>query len=176
MTSCTRPAIAASTRSSTHSGRRVFKDPRVPWDTIKTTCGAIQSGQDGRTPFFRQKKYVGLGADMPLVKGTGDADAARGGGAPEQRRRRCDDAHQPAARVLQHDCQPAAAADGDDGGRGVADPQKERGAVVWLETRRFWDLRRWNAEPAPIKNTFLDSRDKCIPISENERLSNPNVR
>ena len=30
-------------------------------------------------------------------------------------------------------------------------------------------------EPPPIKNTFLDNRDKCIPISENERLSNPNV-
>ena len=53
--------------------------------------------------------------------------------------------------------------------------QKERGAVLWLEVRRLWDLRRWNAEPAPIKNTFLDNRDKCIPISENERQSNPNV-
>ena len=41
--------------------------------------------------------------------------------------------------------------------------QKERGAVVWLESRRFWDLRRWNAEAPPIKNTFLDGRDKCIP-------------
>ena len=54
--------------------------------------------------------------------------------------------------------------------------QKERGAVLWLENRRFWDLRRWNAEPAPIKHTFLDGRDKCIPISENEMLSNPNLR
>jgi len=53
--------------------------------------------------------------------------------------------------------------------------QKERGAVVWLESRRFWDLRRWNAEPPPIKNTFLDNRDKCIPISEEEEQSNPNV-
>jgi hypothetical protein len=53
--------------------------------------------------------------------------------------------------------------------------QKERGAVTWLETRRLWDLARWNAEPPPIKNTFLDNRDKCIPISENESQSNPNV-
>ena len=54
--------------------------------------------------------------------------------------------------------------------------QKERGAVLWLENRRLWDLRRWNAEPAPIKHSFLDSRDKCLPISENEMLSNPNLR
>jgi hypothetical protein len=52
--------------------------------------------------------------------------------------------------------------------------QKERAATLWLEARRFWDLRRWNAEPTPIKNTFLDGRDKCIPVSENEENSNPN--
>jgi hypothetical protein len=54
--------------------------------------------------------------------------------------------------------------------------EKERGAALWMEVRRFWDLRRWNAEPPPIKNTFLDNRDKCIPISQNEQQSNPNVR
>ena len=53
--------------------------------------------------------------------------------------------------------------------------QKERGATLWMEARRFWDLRRWNAEPAPIKNTFLDTRDECIPISEEEEQANPNV-
>src|SRR5688572_14972794 len=45
-------------------------DPRVPWDTVRATGGAIQVGQDGRTPFFRQRKLIGLGADIPLVKGT----------------------------------------------------------------------------------------------------------
>lgn len=53
--------------------------------------------------------------------------------------------------------------------------QKERAAVLWIEGRRFWDLRRWNAEAPPIENTYLDTRDKCIPISENEEQSNPNV-
>jgi hypothetical protein len=53
--------------------------------------------------------------------------------------------------------------------------QKERAAVLWMEGRRLWDLRRWNAEPVPIKDTFLDARDKCIPVSENEEQSNPNV-
>ena len=49
---------------------QVFRDPRVPWDTVKTTWGAVPVGQDGRTTFFRQRKYNGLGADIPLVKGT----------------------------------------------------------------------------------------------------------
>src|SRR2546427_1112837 len=35
---------------------KVFNDARVPWDTIKTSNGAIQTGQDGKTPFFRQRK------------------------------------------------------------------------------------------------------------------------
>ena len=52
--------------------------------------------------------------------------------------------------------------------------QKERGGDAVDGGRRFWDLRRWNAEPPPIKNTFLDTRDKCIPISEEEEQSNPN--
>src|SRR5688572_11640151 len=46
-------------------------DPRVPWDTVKVSgSNAIQVGQDGRTPFFRQTKFRGLDADVPLAKGT----------------------------------------------------------------------------------------------------------
>ena len=53
---------------------------------------------------------------------------------------------------------------------------RERGAVLWLENRRFYDLRRWNAEAGPMHNSFLDGRDKCIPISQNEAASNPNLQ
>ena len=53
--------------------------------------------------------------------------------------------------------------------------QSERGKTLWLEGRRFWDLRRWNAATGPAKNTFLDGKDKCVPISERERLTNPNI-
>jgi hypothetical protein len=148
-------------------------DPRVPWDTVRTSSGAIQVGQDGRTPFFRQRKLNGLGADIPLVKGTEmlllRAEAAL---------RNNDVAGAMALINLQRafygatQLPPLTATT-------VAQAwpilQKERGAVVWLESRRFWDLRRWNAEPPPIKNTFLDNRDKCIPVSEEEQQSNPNV-
>jgi hypothetical protein len=148
-------------------------DPRVPWDTVRTTGGAVQVGQDGRTPFFRQRKLIGLGADIPLVKGTEmlllRAEAAlRNNDVPgamalinQQRAAYSATALPPLAATTVAQAWPIL--------------QKERGAVVWLESRRLWDLRRWNAEPAPIKNTFLDTRDKCIPISEEERQSNANI-
>jgi starch-binding outer membrane protein, SusD/RagB family len=154
---------------------QVFKDPRVPWDTVKTTGGAVAAGQDGRTPFFRQRKLNGLGADIPLVKGTEmlmlRAEAALrnndvGGAMTLINQQRA--FYSTAATPLPPLTATTAA---------QAWPilQKERGAVTWLETRRLWDLRRWNAEPAPIKNTFLDNRDKCIPVSLNEKQSNPNL-
>ena len=155
---------------------QVFRDPRVPWDTIKTTAGAVQTGQDGRTPFFRQRKYVGNGADVPLVKGTEmlllRAEAAL----------RNNDVAGAMTLINQErafystTANPLPPLTATTAAQAWPILQKERGAVLWLEVRRFWDLRRWNAEAAPIKNTFLDNRDKCIPISENERLSNPNVR
>jgi hypothetical protein len=155
---------------------QVFKDPRVPWDTVKTSSGAIQNGQNGRTPFFRQRKLNGLGADIPLVKGTEmlmlRAEAAlRANDVPgamaliNQQRAFYSTAANPLP--------PLTAATAAEAWPIL---HMERGAVVWLENRRLWDLRRWNAEPAPIKHSFLDSRDKCIPISENEMLSNPNLR
>ena len=154
----------------------VFRDPRVRWDTIKTTGGAIQNGQDGRTPFFRQRKLDGLGADIPLVKGT-EMLMLRA-----EERLRANDVAGAMALINQQrafyntTATPLPPLTATTAAEAWPILQKERGAVLWLETRRFWDLQRWNAEPAPIKNTFLDGRDKCIPISLNEKQSNPNLR
>jgi hypothetical protein len=155
---------------------QVFKDPRVPWDTIKTTNGAIAVGQDGRTPFFRQRKYVNKGSDVPLVKGTEmlliRAEAAL----------RSNDVTGAMTLINQERAfystaaAPLPALTATTAADAWRILQKERGAVLWLETRRLWDLRRWNAEPAPIQNTFLNNRDKCVPISQNEIQSNPNLR
>jgi starch-binding outer membrane protein, SusD/RagB family len=143
----------------------VTDDPRVPW--VTTTA----NGQDGRTRFYRQMKYPNLDSDIPLVKGT-EMLILRA-----EERLRAGDVTQAMARI--NDVRtfhrlPALTA--TTAAQAWPILQRERGATVWLESRRLWDLSRWNAEPAPIKNTYLDSRAKCIPISENERLSNPNVR
>ena len=152
-------------------------DPRVLWDTVRTTSGAIQVGQDGRTPFFRQRKLIGLGADIPLVKGTEmlllRAEAAL----------RNNDFTGAMTLINQARTAYSATALPPLTATSVAQAwpilQKERGAVVWLESRRFWDLHRWNAaynDPAVlVKNTFLNNRDKCIPISLEEQQANPNV-
>lgn len=143
-------------------------DPRTPWDTVKTSSGKLQTGQDGITVFFRQKKYTSLASNVALAKGTEmlllRAEATlRNNDVPgmttliNQER---------AAYGLDPVSQPASTADA------WTLLEKERGAVVWLEVRRFWDLRRWQAEG---HNDFLNGRQNCIPISLNEELSNRNL-
>jgi hypothetical protein len=154
---------------------QVFRDPRVPWDTIKTTGGAVQVGQDGRTPFFRQRKLNGLDADVQLTKGT-EMLMLR---AEERLRAGFVDSamtliNQQRA-FYSTTANPLPALTATTAAEAWPILQKERAAVLWIEGRRFWDLRRWNAEAPPIKNTYLDTRDKCIPVSENEEQSNPNV-
>ena len=143
----------------------VTDDPRVPW--LSTTL----NGQDGRTRFYRQMKYPSLDSDIPLVKGT-EMLILRA-----EERLRAGDVAGAMARINDvrtfHKLAPLTAT---TAAQAWPILEKERAATVWLETRRFWDLRRWNAEPAPIKSTYLDQRDKCIPISENEILSNANLR
>jgi hypothetical protein len=135
----------------------------------------VQVGQDGRTPFFRQRKYNGLGADVPLTKGTemlmlraeerlraGDVDSAMT--LINLQRAFYSTTQNPL---------PALTATTEAEAWPIL--KTERAAVLWMEGRRLWDLRRWNAEAPPIKDTFLDDRDKCIPVSENEEQSNSNV-
>lgn len=148
------------------------KDPRVPWDTLFDASGTKpRNGQDGRTPHFRQRKYPSFDTDIPLVKGTEmrmlEAEA-------KLRSNDIAGAFELINTMRAFHSLPALAAP-------ATLPEawqtlhRERGAVVWLESRRLWDLRRWNAETGAAHNSFLTSRDKCIPISRNERLSNPNL-
>ena len=61
----------------------------------------------------------------------------------------------------------------------------ERMAVTFLEGRHLWDVKRWFAETGPAHydlpksegdpNASLANRATCIPISENELKSNPNI-
>ena len=147
----------------------IFKDPRTPWDTVKTTSGAIQTGQDGKTRFFRQTKYTSLGSAVPLVRGAEllmlrAENALRGGDIAgmttliNQQR---------ALFSLAAVTAPASTA------AAWTLLQSEKGSVTWLEGRRLWDLRRWFAEGT---STFLAGRSKCLPVSVNELASNPNLK
>jgi hypothetical protein len=154
------------------SWAKVFKDPRVPWDTIKTSSGAIQVGQDGKSPYFRQAKYIDLGADIPVVKGTEmrliQAEAALRKGDIAGAYNFINQAranYKLAALTAPTDITAA-----------WQTLEFERGATLWLEARRLWDLRRWFAESGPAKNSFLSGRDKALPVSLEEYQTNPNFK
>lgn len=152
---------------------KVFGDPRVPWDTIYTTAAktAIQKGQNGRTNHFRQRKYVDLGADVPLTKGAEmlmlRAEAALRTGnilaafvlINQQR----------AVYNLPVLVAPATLT------AAWQTLQKEYGAVIWIEARRLWQLRRWTVDAGPARTDVLAGRAKCIPISLEEMQSNPKL-
>ena len=152
---------------------KVFGDARVPWDTIKVASGAIQTGQDGKTPYFRQRKYTDLGADVPVVKGTEmlllRAEAAL----------RKNDI--PGAFTLINQARAFYRMSNLTAPTDLATAwqtlELERGATLWLEARRLWDLRRWLVDPIPqARNTFLANRDKAVPISLEEYQTNPNLQ
>lgn len=150
---------------------QVFKDPRVPWDTIKTSTGSIQTGQDGKTPYFRQAKYTSLGSAIPLVKGTEmlllQAEAAL----------RNSDITTAFTLINQERAfyKMSALTAPTDLPTAWQTLEFERGAVVWLEARRLWDLRRWYVDQGPAHNDFLNGRDKSIPISLSEYQTNVNL-
>jgi hypothetical protein len=151
----------------------VFNDPRVPWDTIYTSAAktTVQKGQDGKTNYFRQRKYPDLGSDIPLTKGTEmlmlRAEAAL----------RASDIPGAFTLINQQRAQYnlTALTPPTDLPTAWRTLQKEYGAVVWIEGRRLWQLRRWGVDAGPAHTTFLDGRASCIPISLQEMQSNPNA-
>jgi hypothetical protein len=142
------------------------RDPRVLYDTVKTGT-TITKGQDGATNFFRQKKYITLGDPMALAKGTEmlliRAEAAL----------RANDLTNAMLFINQGrtaaTLAPLTATTID---AAYVHLMRERGAVLWLEGRRLFDLKRWLAEG---RNTTLQGRSTCMPISLEERGANPNV-
>jgi hypothetical protein len=147
---------------------KIKTDPRTPWDTVKTAAGGVQVGQNGSTPYFVQKKYPTLGSLVPLTKGTemvliraeaalNNGDVAGAMTLMNQER---------AASGL-----PALTASSAAAAETIL--QSERGAVLWLEGRRLWDLRRWFAAGT---NSFLKNRATCLPVSSVEQGANPNFQ
>ena len=142
------------------------RDPRAPYDTVKTGT-TITKGQDGATNFFRQKKYITLGDPVALAKGTEmlliRAEAAL----------RANDVTN--AMLFINQGRTAATLTpltATTVAEAYVHLMRERGAVLWLEGRRLFDLKRWLAEG---RNTTLQGRSTCMPISLEERGANPNV-
>lgn len=157
----------------------VFNDPRVPWDTVFTGSGTgrtVQTGQDGSTPFLRQQKYgpsfSTAQTSIPLVHGTEmlmlRAEAAL----------RTGDIAGSIALINEQRAVYAMTplATPPDLPTAWTTLEFERGAVVWMEARRFWDLQRWYAAVGPSHNNFLSTRSlTCQPIEIPESQTNVNL-
>jgi len=145
-------------------------DPRIPWEEVLTGTGALATAANGSTPWVRQQKHLTDADEIALAKGTEmlliRAEAALRAGDPGTAMDLMNDVR------TSHGLGTLSAAD-----EAAAWPilQAERGKTLWLEGRRFWDLRRWYDEEGPAHHGFLEGRDRCVPISDSERLSNPNV-
>ena len=159
-----------------------YGDPRVPWDTVFDKNHAVAVGANGSTPMFQQNKYDNEDDDIPLTHGTEmlvlraeaalRTDGAAGIG--------------PAFSLLNqaravYNMSPLATPSTLD--EAWATLRYEREATVFLENRHLWDVRRWYQDTGPAHDNYLEDaadpgqsiRDSCIPISREERNSNPNI-
>lgn len=146
-------------------------DPRLPSEPVLNASGQPVNAANGLTPWIRQAKYLDDGAEIALTRGTEmllvRAEVALREGRVSEALDLVNEGR------LAAGLEPAEAADAT---AMWALLQDERGAVLWLEGRRFWDLRRWADETGPARNSFLDGRDRCVPISQSERASNANLQ
>jgi len=146
-------------------------DDRVPWQIVYDNAGQVEKGQDGSTDFYQQLKYVSQDSDIPLTHGTEmlvlRAEARLRAGDLPGMTELLNDARD--VYDMEHLDVPANATE--------AWPilRYERYATTWLEGRKLWDLRRFEEEGGAAVDPYSANRDTCIPISDEERRSNPNL-
>ena len=169
----TRPEMSAY---ATHVGSLDPQNPRAPWTdcTVPLLC-QFQIGGDGETSHYRQEKFPERGSDIPVVKGTEmrliEAEAALRSG----------DLVETMAKINEgrtfFGLADLTAADATELWTHL---KNERMTVLWLEGRRLWDLYRWDDDflrggTILPGNPGINPRGHCIPISENECNTNPNL-
>ena len=146
-------------------------DPRAPWVIAYNNNGTVANGANGSTPHYRQEKFPTQDTDVALAKGTEmllvQAEAAL----------RSNDVAKAYDFMNQaRDVYGMAPLTAGDVAGGWADLRFERGATLWLEGRRFEDLRRWFADTGAAHDDTLNGRATCIPIRKAEKLANSNFK
>jgi hypothetical protein len=149
----------------------VTDDPRMPWEIRYDASGQVSVGQDGETPFYQQQKLETEDDDIALTHG------------PEMLVLRAEkalrDGSIPAMEGFLNQARAEYGMDPVTTPANTADAWEllrfERAATTWLEGRRLWDLRRWQAEGGVIADPFASGRDLCFPISREEKRVNSNI-
>ena len=132
-------------------------DARMRWTNMNRV------GVDGRTPYKRQEKYTTLGAPIVIARGAEmrliEAEVRlRAGDVPGAMAKI--NQVRVAANVAQVTATTAEQA--------WQKLWEERQIVLWMEARHLPDRRR-------LKDAFLNNRGSCIPISQREKDTNPNI-
>ncbi len=165
-------------------------DPRAPFtDCREGDCPNAQ-GADGSTPHLRQEKYPERGSDIPVVKGTEmrliEAEAALRSGDLSTFIAKINEVRTFYGLEPAEDVYPAQALNTvgslDQDYATVDDAwdilDRERHLTLWLEGRRLWDLHRWNhpfLQGGTIVYPGVNPRASCLPISQSECQTNPNI-
>lgn len=146
-------------------------DPRVPQEVQETESGDVATAADGSTPWIAQMKYPTEGTNIPLSKG---AEMLLIRAEMELRLNQNVNA---AVNLMNEGRGYHGMADisADNLEEAWTHLQYERGADMWIEGRRFWDLRRWVEEDGPAYHPFLENRDRCVPIGIGELDMNENL-
>jgi starch-binding outer membrane protein, SusD/RagB family len=162
-------------------------DPRVRGDDWNMpSTGALQGF--GQVPFVQQRKYtsgdsdirLASGADMRLIEAEallvqGNWQAAMDLINQVRTRNISDSTGEP--------LQPWSAGSLEEAWSYL---KRERYLELWLEGRRFGDLRRWEDQGAPGAVDWMDyesmaplfsqnPRSRCLPVPPNELQSNPEI-
>lgn len=135
-----------------------YEDPRLPWTDME------RNGTDGVTPMLRQDKFTSLSAPIQIAAG----DEMRLIEAEVLLRTEDDvDGAMALINQVREDAgtETKSASTVDEAFEAL---RAERDIVLWMEGRHLWDLRRFD-------DPFLDNRDSCIPPSEQEQNTNPNL-
>jgi starch-binding outer membrane protein, SusD/RagB family len=176
-------------------------DPRVPYSIPIVTTGTVRYviGGDQRRPNWEPQKYPSRGTNVAVAKGTEmrliEAEAALLDSNVPVAIGKINE-----VRAL-HGVPAVSASTVDEAWPLL---MKERGIELWLEGRRAADLRRWSVTPGTVPfqvvrlensgnppetdewRSVLEFRDAnnspvpvnrglCLPVSDNEMNSNPNL-
>ena len=150
------------------------KDPRTPMTVQLDAKGGQIVTRDGRWPAIAQGKYISTNDDIDVVSGREmlllraeaalrNKDLAGAAQLMNQARATYNLATLPALPASATATEAAA----------WTTLVYERGATLWLEGRRFWDLTRWYAQGVDQQ---YKGRDQCWPISKLEMDTNPNLK
>lgn len=136
---------------------QITDDPRVPWEDEGV------KGVDGLSDFYRQDKFPEWASDIDLAAGDEmrliEAEALLRSG----------DVSGAVARINQvRDAAGVTAVSAGSEAEAWAALRTERNIVLWMEGRHLYELVRFD-------DPFLQGRDGCIPPSENEVATNPNI-